>query len=195
MRFHPTQSPLLTSLAFTLLTLLSLLARAESPVYKVEVLVFANQDPAALKEQAWHSLEIPRIAGAAELGNGGSGTYQRLPDNNLVLTAEKNRLARQQGFRTLFHSAWYQPVGNRDSSRPVHLRGGQLMPNGAYELDGYISIDRDTFLQVRPDLYYTRLQSAGNLQTATLDTPRRMEANEIHYLDNPLFGVLVLIQR
>jgi hypothetical protein len=31
------------------------------------------------------------------------------------------------------------------------------MPNGAYELDGYISIDRDTALQVRPDLYYVAL--------------------------------------
>ncbi|WP_084783860.1 CsiV family protein [Marinobacterium aestuarii] len=196
MRFHPSLPPLLSTLALALLTLCSLFARAEDPVYKVEVLIFANQDPAALKEQTWHSLEIPRRA-AAELGNGGSGTYQRLPGNNLVLTAEKNRLARQQGFRTLFHGAWYQPVGNQNSSRPVHLRGGQLMPNGAYELDGYISIDRGSSLHLRPDLYYTSIssQATDKLLMATLNTPRSMKPNQIHYLDNPLFGVLVLIQR
>nr|WP_067294850.1 CsiV family protein [Marinobacterium profundum] len=197
MSFYPPRPTLFNTLAFTLLTLLSLCARAENPVYKVEVLVFANQDPAALKEQTWNTLEIPRLAGAAELGSGGSGPYQRLPGNNLVLTAEKNRLARQQGFRTLFHGAWYQPVGNQNSSRAVHLRGGQLMPNGAYELDGYISIDRDDFLHLRPDLYYTSInpQTVEKLQMATLNTPRRIKANQIHYLDNPLFGVLVLIQR
>jgi hypothetical protein len=186
---------LLSALTLALLTLISLSARAEDPVYKVEVLVFANQDPAALQEQVWRSIDVPRLAGAAELGNGGSGAYQRLPDNNLVLTAEKNRLSRQQGFRTLFHSAWYQPVGNENNSRPVHLRGGQLMPNGAYELDGYITIDRNRLLQLRPDLYYTSTQSDGTLLTATLNTARSLKANEIHYLDHPLFGVLVLIQR
>ncbi len=195
MTFNQNRLPLLHSLALTLLSLFSLPAGAESPVYKVEVLVFANQDPASTQEQTWHDLDIPRLAGAAELGNGGSGPYQRLPGNNLVLTAEKNRLARQQGFRTLFHGAWYQPVENPNSSRPVHLRGGQLMPNGAYELDGYISIDGGRFLHLRPDLYYTSSPGSGHLLTATLDTPRRMKANEIHYLDNPLFGALVLIQR
>ncbi|WP_020679760.1 CsiV family protein [Marinobacterium rhizophilum] len=186
---------LLSTLTLALLTLISLSAQAEDPVYKVEILVFANQDPAALQEQVWRSLDVPQLAGAAELGNGGNGAYQRLPDNNLVLTAEKNRLSRQQGFRTLFHSAWYQPVSNENNSRPVHLRGGQLMPNGAYELDGYITIDRNRLLHLRPDLYYTSTQSDGTLLTATINTPRSLEANEIHYLDHPLFGVLVLIQR
>ncbi|UTW13652.1 CsiV family protein [Marinobacterium rhizophilum] len=195
MTLDRTRHPLLNLLSLALLTLLSLCAQAENPVYKVEVLIFANPDPGSLHEQAWRNLEIPRLAGAAELGNGGSGSYQRLPANNLVLTAEKNRLARLQGFRTLFHGAWYQPVGNPNNSRAVRLRGGQLMPNGAYELDGYLNIEQDQALQLHPNLYYTRRQDGGKLLTATLDSPRSLKANEIHYLDNPLFGVLVLIQR
>jgi hypothetical protein len=208
MIFNRAIFPLPSALLASLLSLFCLPALAESPVYKVEVLVFAHQDAAAMHEQSWSSLEVPHRPGAAQLGNGGSGSYQRLPGSNLVLTAEKNRLARQPGFRTLFHGAWYQPVGNQNSARAVRLRGGQLMPNGAYELDGYISIDRGRFLHLRPDLYYSQslsTQYANNADnsedlgsqvlTARLDTPRRMQANEIHYLDNPLFGVLVLIQR
>ncbi len=189
-----------------LLMLISLQALAESPVYKVEILVFAHADAATMNEQSWPRQEVSHQAGAAELSTAsGNGTadYQRLPDSNLVLTAEKDSLAREPGFRTLFHSAWYQPMDNENNARPVHLRGGHLMPDGAYELDGYISIsiDLDRFLHVRPDLYYSQhspLQPAdgsGTVLTAHMDTPRRISEDKVHYLDHPLFGVLVLIQR
>lgn len=198
-----------TSIRFLLLTLLlsltSLPALAETPWYKVEVLVFAHASAKNLQEQVWRNPKVPEKAGAIELGNGGSGAYQRLPASNLVLSAEKNRLARQAGYRTLFHAAWYQPVGDGSHPRPVHIRGGKLMPNGAYELDGYISVTHGRFLHLHPDLYYTLIAPAqyatasdaigSTLLTVNLDTPRRMRSNEIHYLDNPLFGALVLIQK
>ncbi|MFC6672425.1 CsiV family protein [Marinobacterium aestuariivivens] len=184
------------------LLIFSLPVLAEDPWYKVEVLVFAHNSQPAMKEQAWRDEEVPRRAGAVELGNGGNGAYQRLPGSNLVLTAEKNRLAGQAAYRTLFHGAWYQPVGRESSARPVHIRGGNLMANGVYELDGYVSIDRGRFLHFRPDLYYSFAAPASSndgygssILSANLDTPRRMRSDEIHYLDHPLFGVLVLIQR
>jgi len=179
----------------------SLPAAAEEPWYKVEILVFAHSSPSALKEQRWRDLKVPRRPDAIELGNGGNGAYQRLPGNNLVLTAEKNRLSEQADYRTLFHGAWYQPVSAAGSAHPVRIRGGKLMPNNAYELDGYLTLDMDDYLNVRPDLYYSFLapdstdSNGDKVLTVNLKTSRRVNADEIHYIDHPLFGMLVVIQR
>ncbi|NVK39714.1 MAG: hypothetical protein HWE39_00595 [Oceanospirillaceae bacterium] len=187
--------------ALLALACLSLPAGAEEPWYKIEVLVFAHTSPAALKEQDWRALEIPRRADAIELGNNGNGAYQRLPANNLVLTAEKNRLTEEADYHTLFHGAWYQPVGDAASALPVRLRGGKLMPNNAYELDGYVTLDLDEYLNIHPDLYYSFKAPAGSgasddkILSANLKTSRRIEVDEIHYIDHPLFGMLVVIQR
>ncbi|GGO80550.1 hypothetical protein GCM10011348_17470 [Marinobacterium nitratireducens] len=183
---------------FALLTMLflSLPADAEEPWYKIEILVFAHSSP-AIDEQTWGNAQIPRRADALELGNNGNGAYQRLPANNLVLTAEKNRLSEQADYRTLFHGAWYQPVSTSDGAKPVRIRGGKLMPNNAYELDGYVTLDLDEFLSIRPDLYYSfdAPNDAGRTLTANLKASRQVEIDEIHYIDHPLFGMLVVIQR
>jgi len=176
-------------------------AAAEEPWFKVEILVFAHSSPSALKEQDWRDLSVPRRTDAIELGNGGNGAYQRLPDNNLVLTAEKNRLSEEADYRTLFHGAWYQPVSTAGSAHPVRIRGGKRMPNDAYELDGYLTLDMDDYLNIRPDLYYSfkapgKADANGDkVLTVNLRTSRRVDADEIHYIDHPLFGMLVVIQR
>jgi len=217
----------LTKLIITscLLALLPALPAQSASWYQVEVLIFANDDPAALDDEFWPTgLTVPVRPEAVKL-SGRSDTqqpYSRLPGSSLLFNSEKKRIEQYDGFRVLFHGGWMQPVGSKRSAKPVHIRSGQILDNGQYELEGYITIDKGRFLHFRPNLFHSRQltrqernilrsfeqqdlsteNSEPNLPptldipdflTVQMDQGRRMRSKEVHYIDHPLMGILVLM--
>ncbi|MBY4677266.1 CsiV family protein [Marinobacterium arenosum] len=216
--------------ALTLFTLclfiLSLPGRAqEAPWYQVEVLIFANEDPDVLDDEFWpETLSVPSLPDAVELAGPSGGLqhpYTLLPEDDLIFIAERRRIESYSSFRVLFHGSWRQPVTSERYAQPVHIRAGQVLDNGLYELDGYITVDKGRYLHFRPDLYHSRRLSpaessvlrsfeqqgtddSGHVNvdsglhipdflTVNLRQGRRMRSKEVHYLDHPLMGVLVLM--
>jgi len=224
------------------------LQAAEAPWYQVEVLVFANEDPSVLDDEFWPSeLSVPDAPASIRLKNPNSAAesfaaFERLPSSALLFNNEKQRINRYDSFRVLFHAGWLQPVTSKKYARNIHIKSGDILDNGMYELEGYITIDKGRYLHFRPNLYHSRhlspseaavLQHAEEQppqQFAALDTEdalqpqevatslneipaapveaspfstefltinmnqgRRMRSKEIHYLDHPLMGVLVLM--
>jgi len=217
-----------TQLLF-MLCLLAFLPAAQAedaPWYQVEILVFANDDPDALDDEFWPAnLTVPEKPNAIELGSRSEGQqrpFTRLPRESLLFTSERRRIEQYDGFRVLFHGGWMQPVTSKRFAKPVHIRAGQVLDNGQYELDGYITIDKGRYLHFRPNLFHSRqlstqeqniLQSFEQQEetatsqetslipelelpdflTVQMDQGRRMRSKEVHYLDHPLMGILVLM--
>ncbi|MEH6575743.1 MAG: CsiV family protein [Amphritea sp.] len=210
--------------------------------YQVEVLIFNYLPSDTLDDEIWPEIkEVPFRSGARKLRYNKEGTdfFTRLPKSSLQLNDKKAHLKRSPQYRIIFHEAWIQPVGSIKGKDTVHITGGDILDNGLYELEGYISVDKARYLHFRTDLFHTRQLTAqesqlltpkteepGNtpvefvglvtdLQNNPLDsangnryltsteipdfvtvemkTGRRMRRDELHYLDHPLMGALVLI--
>lgn len=217
-------------IASCLLVLLPALQAQSASWYQVEVLIFANNDPAALDDEFWPTgLTVPQKPNAVPLAGRTENQqpYSRLPGKDLLFNAEKRRIEQYEGFRVLFHGGWMQPVGSKRNAKSVYIRSGQVLDNGQYELEGYITIDKGRFLHFRPDLFHSRQLSNHErsvlrsfeqqtdtdeqneptplmeMQTPEIDIPdfltvqmnqgRRMRSKEVHYIDHPLMGILVLM--
>jgi hypothetical protein len=137
--------------------------------YKIEVVVFANQNNSNLKDEFWPEVsEIPRPSNAIALKarNAEGNAYKKLTGDELSLHSEKKRLSNSGAYRVLFHEGWMQPVRHTQNPRPIRITGGNILDNGMYELDGHIADGRGTYLHFRPNLFFSRQLTAD--QTAML---------------------------
>ncbi len=220
-------------------------AQAEAADYKVEILAFSHLSSDTLDDEIWPMIEtLPsRRSRALKYYQKGqqNGYFTRLPKSSLSLSSKQASLKRSSLYKVLFHEAWIQPVDSQKDQYLIRINGGEVLDNGLYELDGYISVDKGRYLHFRSDLFHSRSLSptesarllktsadqVQNLQTDSPDTrpdsapeetgdsingnrylnqtaipdfltvemksARRMRRAELHYLDHPLFGILVHI--
>lgn len=189
--------------------------------YSVEILIFSNEDSSALSAEAWPLLPEPnrRDAVSLQAASDDAAPFSLMKADQMVLKSPSAQLQRTGQYRTLLHTGWIQPVARTQNPTPVRIVAGNILDNGRYELEGYIGIGRGQYLHVRPDLYLNRLltpsqasalnrgsravtssEAASSYDFAMpeilsvhLDQPRRMRSGEIHYIDHPLFGILVSI--
>jgi hypothetical protein len=92
---------------------------------------------------------------------------------------------RRKGLTPLLHTAWQQRVGNRDNKDWLWLRAGPVYGLVRISLGRFLHIDTDLALQTGQGDNTTLIHSVDH---------RRMRSNELHYLDHPAFGMLVLIR-
>lgn len=222
--------------------------QAAAADYKVEILAFSHLSSDTLDDEIWPMIEtLPsrRSRALKYYQKGQQNSYfTRLPKSSLSLSAKQASLKRSSLYKVLFHEAWVQPVDSKKDQYLIRINGGEVLDNGLYELDGYISVDKGRYLHFRSDLFHSRSLSsaestkllktsaeqaitAQNQQAKSPDTlsdtapeetgdstngnrylnqtaipdfltvemksARRMRRAELHYLDHPLFGVLVRI--
>ncbi len=224
--------------AVTLILLNSTIAQASTSNYKVELLIFSHEASDTLADEIWPAIDaIPqRASRPLEYHQQGQNTgyFTRLPKTSLSLRNKQASLRRSPLYRVLFHEAWIQPISGRKNQNVIRINGGEILDNGLYELDGYISIDKGRYLHFRSDLFHNRrltpaesqmlrkpsFTPAAAVATATtdesgnnsdngnryltqtsipdfltveMDSARRMRSRELHYIDHPLFGILVII--
>jgi hypothetical protein len=136
--------------------------------YKVEVVIFSNQDSDALQEEHWPDIkEIPSPANAIALKNSSAegSAYKRLGGGSLSLHGVKNRLKNSGQYKVMYHAGWMQPVYHTQKPRPIRITGGEILDNGMYELDGHIAIGRGTYLHFRPNLFLSRRLTSDESNT------------------------------
>jgi len=149
--------------------------------------------------------------------------FEVLPFN--MLSAALNRMRRSSRYDVLYSRAWRLPDLPKHSAPPVRIRAGKrydmngnpaapILSDGTgqfsgtfddalFEIDGRIKISLSKFLDVDADLLYRRqvnLPDADGLPVTEfrqfrLTEFRRMKSKTIHYLDHPLFGVVIGIDR
>ena len=184
-------------------------AGASSRWYTVEIVVFDDLQDEGLHAEHWPADPgEPSLEGAIELthrhegaSDDGRHAFRLVDRSELSLGAVWSRLRRSARYRPFLHAGWRLPGLSHKASRPAHvsLRLGNDGAGGERPaVRGTVKVSLARYLQVDVDLLYIRPASPESATENTtpnrfrLVSERRMRSGELHYIDHPLFGVLVL---
>lgn len=178
-------------------------ARAAPAWVQVEVIAFAYTQA---DSETWAaSPELPDLARASALQSAEPErdapqpevpvAYRALAPHELKLVGAYKLLARAAGMRPLLHLGWRQPGTD---SRDVRLQAPMAvasdpraaMPAPPPAVDGVLRVapaNDDAWRLTAHCMTY-----AGDTPIAFSET-RRLTLDELHYLDHPLFGLLVQV--
>lgn len=164
--------------------------------YDVEVIVFRNLSPQTDGE----------LGSSYAADTGDRFASVPLQSDQVELSREQytldnvaGALQRSGAYRVLAHRAWRQTAYDRSNTVPYRLQSSAR--DAPYALDGTIRLIRERFLHLDVDLVLRKEQGYGEPGTAGLaDGPvyrlnetRRIRSNELHYFDNPWFGVIAKV--
>ena len=165
--------------------------------YSVELLIFQNLNAPGAENETWpQDPGMPDLVDAVELGPGG---FSQMGSGQFRLRSIASRMLGSGAYRPLLHVGWSQAGYTRTRARKVHIHSGLSNPYSAtgYDaIDGTVSISRARFLHLEADLVLNgRLvsDSIAQAQSYRLTAKRRMRSREIHYIDHPMFGMLINI--
>jgi hypothetical protein len=172
------------ALAALLAATLAGAATAQEPsTYAVEVIVFANTGDAAYEAELWRlDPGAPDLSGAVSV----SEEFGVPPVSPAAyrLAGIWRALRASPAYQPLRHLAWQQPAETTRGAPEVLVGEEPDAP-----VRGVVQVTRGRYLHARVDLvYYDELGGPYRLEGR-----RRMRSNELHYLDHPLFGVLVVV--
>ncbi len=201
--------------AIAALVLLSCTGIAHARDYLIEVVIFetlAGQDLSA------GGLYFPRIEDSLRLGSEAAIAQGFLPvEQNLALTENAADIAASSAYRLLRHLAWRQPGLDDNEAKAIRVALGDAVPlflpedlrpypefypaaaNPTPDLtqsisttvvNGTIKVRLGRFLHMDARLAFTDELSG---QSFRLAQSRKMRSGELHYIDNPRFGLLTKI--
>jgi len=190
-------------------------AADETPWYDIELILFKQGTSSSETTENWP--EDPGNPNWTETVNllphpsddEALQPYALLPRTTWRLSAQFNALQRtHDGTEPLFHQAWRQPVTASRAAQNIYLGPDLIRKNGAPPppFEGLIKISVNRYLHVELDIL---LRGANNgLPFSTPDAVlspnrgsirfhanRRMRSGELHYIDHPRMGALILISR
>ena len=181
--------------------------------FTVEIIVFDDLRGEGLHAEHWPAEPgEPPVDGAIELErlpggqpDGAAHAFRLVNRSELSLTGVRDSLRRSAHYRPLLHAAWRLPGVPQNAARPAHV-GARLADSGADgggkrpTVQGTVKVSLARYLRVELDLLYVRAASGEVVETETVPTrfrlvsERRMRSRELHYIDHPIFGVLVWIE-
>lgn len=204
------------ALASILVAVFAFPAGAAQRWFTVEIIVFEDLRSDNLHAENWppdpgeaslaNAIELTRLPGDAP--HDGVHAYRLVKSSNLMLGGVRNHLRRSAHYRPLVHAGWRLPGLPRSAARPVHVgrsldgseaRAAEGVGAERSSVHGTVTVSLARYLQVDVDLLYHRATSSeaavpGSVPTRfRLVSERRMRSGELHYIDHPLFGVLVLL--
>ncbi len=164
---------------------------AES-LYTVEVVIF-KQAQAYLDSETWptelDSLEL-NLAELPQVNDGEPlSLTEELPVTIFSLTEQANQLSRK-GYELLYHNSWL------DQFEPGAKRTMQLF-DAFGNFEGTLRIERQRYLHIYPTInYYPNGLSLTDepAETIRFEESRRMRSKDLHYIDHPVLGMLVLFR-
>lgn len=179
---------------------------AQTPLYKIEVIAFESLALNGWTQEYWpDSVDTPNTSNTTSVFN-----YKQRPLWINKANKSLNRAAsalNKKGYRILFHKAWTQLAYPNKRGHQVLVEGSN--PYGSSML-GTIRLYKTRFAHVDFNLEFSRLipgkikekfAQSQNLDLGTLPNSwrfslkesRKIRAKELHYIDHPLFGVLVKV--
>lgn len=198
---------LILILAFANLALLSTQAQAQAPSYTIEVIVFEHLGLKGWTEEFWpDDITLPSTQGSTSIfTRNQKPLWINRRDQTLAGTATQ---LNKKGYRVLFHQAWSQTAYANKNAPTVLIENDQKIGSN---LIGTVRLYKTRFAHVDFDLEFERRipnkiidefaqhqnLSAGEHPTHwrfNLKESRKIKPGELHYIDHPLFGVLVKIE-
>lgn len=150
--------------------------------YQVEMIVFARNDDAG--QEHWpsnitlrypnnwvelkdpnatqpiaESVTDPAISNSVDLAETTidltKESFYWLPENEQQLNNEAKKLMRDSRFELLFHQAWRQIIGHKNTAKSIIINGGKTY--GKYQsLEGTITLSVATYLKLQTNLWFSQ---------------------------------------
>ncbi len=204
------------ALAAMFAAMLAIPASASDRWFTVEIIVFDDLQDENLDAEHWPvDPGEPSLQDAVELTRSHGGepdetvrAFQLVNRADLSLHDVRNALRRSARYRPFLHVGWRLPGLPHGVARPAHVSprlgnsGTDAAEHDGVEhpaVQGTVTVSLARYLQVDVDLLYRRPESGEDAASNTAPTrfrlvsERRMRSRELHYIDHPLFGVLILI--
>ncbi|MBX2823884.1 MAG: peptidoglycan binding protein CsiV [Gammaproteobacteria bacterium] len=200
-----------------ILLLLSLSGQVFAKDYMIEIIVLENRGSATSSAQ---SLYLPRVRDAFGLtGEKALEAGFELVETDLALVEVAESIEQSPRHRMLRHFAWRQPGLDDDSARSIRINVGSAFKvhipqeytqydyfipatatpalNGSSReltsttVSGTLTVRLGRFLHLDAVLAFTDTDKGV---TYRLNQSRKMRSRELHYIDNPRFGLLARIR-
>jgi hypothetical protein len=167
--------------------------------YQIELLVFRNRPSAdAVAEARPESSGMPAPAGALLLQEPRpSDSLTLVGPEGRALNAHREQMARGGPYDPLIHLAWRQPVEDIQRARFLYFQvpepeTGITTPS----LRGTVRVSKGRFLRVDLDVALRESRPtaprAGEALVYRLRDRRSVRSGDLHYLDHPALGALVM---
>lgn len=203
----------LTSLIFWLPFQVSAEEEKSPSKVQIEVIVFQSLALRGWTEEYWPDiLELPNTEKATQF-NADDGYARLLNTESFTLNEEVEKMTTDKGYDVLAHFAWQQEALPREEALPVLV--DQFVQQRRLEssiLFGTIRMYQERFPHVQVNLEIDRQIPQAVLERFTehqhldidwitegwrfqINESRRVRFGEIHYLDHPIFGVLIKVDR
>lgn len=208
------------ALSFLALCLLSTSALASDVGYEVEIILFEDVSGVFDHTEHWEAeaalvdKQAPDALIKVEPREARADDYTLLKPDQYRLNRQAEKLEKHPDYRVLVHSAWKQKGLDRDQvfalpldSRTTPAPEDAGAAPGDY-ITGYITLIMSRYLHVQSKLHLVRPNQAAPVvqpaegefpvsqplqtRTYTVNFERRMRSREVHYLDHPLVGLIVL---
>lgn len=140
-------------------------------VYHVEMIVLAHKyDNGIVVDESWphkNTLAFPRPlqvikknpeaeliigTGDDDVSLDAAALMTQLDSKQKNLNDMAMQMRLRQGYRLLFHEAWFQQLESSSRSKPVFIEGGQWY-DPYFELSGTVTLSVDRYLHVRTNLW------------------------------------------
>lgn len=183
--------------------------------YLVELVIFETKAGRKLQSGA---LYFPNIGESLQLGTDTAASAGFIPiEENLSLSEHASSIAASSRYRVLRHMAWRQPGLDDNAAVAVRINLGdpvtvylpekpqsddtftaaslsptleQSEATPSYVINGTIKVRLGRFLHMDALLAFTDPQTGQGFR---LTQSRKMRSQELHYIDNPRFGILTRI--
>lgn len=195
--------------------LLLLSGSVQARDYQIEVVLF---ETVAGRDLGAGGLYYPKVGRSIRLGTEEAVAERFLPlEQNLSLSDNAAAIAASSRYRLIRHLAWRQPGLDENEAVAVRISLGntsavylpedisayqEFIPASAVPtperqrkintstVNGSIRVHLGRFLHMQTQLAFTDEQTG---QSFRLSQSRKMRSRELHYIDNPRFGILTRI--
>ena len=206
-----------------LLLLSMTVAHADTKQYNVEIVIFEDSSDRYLNSEQWPVIHHPEQLSITETITPDTDVFPGLelnketkavpaehPENNSVIHITHNttdalaehvaKLERSSRYNVLLHQSWQQTgLSNEDA---INIQINTIKENKS-NVQGTLKLILGRYLHIHTDLLYKRLKNNYRPVSPVLNSKafdefeiksqRRMRSKELHYIDHPLLGVLVIV--
>lgn len=193
-RRRPTLRLFLTLLILACATLPGL---AHASRYRVDVIVFMDnggvggEQPVAAVSVADNAISPDNTAALSAAG------ITLLPASNFGLVSQWQYLRDNRRFDPVVKLSWIQTRAS--SGTAIKISAGQPVPlaDGGQinAISGRIALYTGTLLHLDADLAYTFDGDTGKAVSYRLKEVRKVQFNQLHYLDSPRLGILARVSK
>ncbi|HEY9051918.1 MAG TPA: CsiV family protein [Gammaproteobacteria bacterium] len=171
-----------------------------------------QEEPATSTEEASAQIQ--------ESVKSGKDKYTFLSSDKYRLMNQAKKLGTHADYKVLYHRAWKQVGLDRDMAFPVHIDSRNPVSTESLKtdsqdtsdpvtdyIDGTITLIMSRYLHINTDLIFhkqvaqeslnfndnsTFLPAASHYRDFPVKFERRMRSREVHYIDHPMVGIIVM---